>query len=137
VDNEIRPTRILSHHQVAQGRGLVCTGWKLRDIRGFVAGMRFSLEQLLPEIVQYDPWAEETRFELPVFIFQGETDVLTTSSMARALFNEIVAPIKHMELIPGAGHFAAFLQPDLFLEQLLTYVRPLAFASGTEALHKA
>jgi pimeloyl-ACP methyl ester carboxylesterase len=71
--------------------------------------MRFSLEQLLPEIAQYDAWAQGTRFELPIFFFQGETDVLTTSSMARALFNDIVAPIKQMELIPGTGHFAAFL----------------------------
>jgi pimeloyl-ACP methyl ester carboxylesterase len=111
-------------------------GWKLRDIRAFVAGMRFSLEQLLPEIVQYDAWAQGTRFELPIFIFQGETDVLTTSSMARALFNDIVAPTKQMELISGAGHFAAFLQPELFLEKLLTYVRPLAYSS-TKVVHTA
>ena len=109
-------------------------GWKLRDIRAFVAGMRFSLEQLLPEIAQYDVWAEGTHFELPIFIFQGETDVLTTPSMANALFNDIVAPIKQMELISGAGHFAAFLQPELFLGKLLTYVCPLAYSSSTKVV---
>ena len=111
-------------------------GWKLRDIRAFVAGMRFSLDQLLPEIVQYDAWAQGTRFELPIFLFQGETDVLTTSSMATALFNDIVAPVKQMELISGAGHFAAFLQPELFLEKLLTHVLPLAYSS-TKVVHTA
>jgi pimeloyl-ACP methyl ester carboxylesterase len=100
-------------------------GWKLRDVRAFVAGMRFSLEQLLPEIVRYDAWAHGTRFTLPIFIFQGENDVLTTPAVARVFFEDIVAPTKQMELIPGAGHFAAFLQPELFLQKLLTYVRPL------------
>ncbi len=101
-------------------------GWNLRDVRAFVAGMRFSLERLLPEIVRYDAWAHGTQFALPIFIFQGENDVLTTPAIARAFFEDIVAPIKQMELIPGAGHFAAFLQPELFLQKLLTYARPLA-----------
>ena len=56
--------------------------------------------------------------------------MLTTPSMAKSLFNDIVAPIKQMELISGAGHFAAFLQPELFLAKLLTYVRPLAYSSA-------
>jgi pimeloyl-ACP methyl ester carboxylesterase len=69
---------------------------------------------LLPKIAQYDAWAQGTRFELPIFIFQGETDVLTTSSMARALFNDVVAPIKQMELIPDTGHFARFCSQSCF-----------------------
>ncbi len=36
-------------------------GWTLGDIRAFVRGMHFSLEQLLPEIVRYDAWAWGTR----------------------------------------------------------------------------
>ncbi len=102
-------------------------GWKLGDIRAFVGGMRFSLEQLLPEIARYDAWAHDTRFELPIFIFQGNNDVLTTPASAGAYFEEIVAPLKKMELISDAGHFAAFLQPEQFLEKFLACVRPLAY----------
>ena len=110
-------------------------GWKLGDVRAFVAGMRFSLEQLLPEIVRYDAWAHGTRFELPVFIFQGDNDVMTTPALARAYFAEIVAPSKKMDLISNAGHFAAFLEPEQFLEKLRACVRPLAFddSSTTQA----
>lgn len=107
-------------------------GWKLRDIRAFVNGMHFSLEQLLPEIVRYDAWAQGTRFELPIFVFQGDSDVLTTTSQAKAYFEDVEAPMKHMELISDAGHFAAFLQPAQFLEKLLTYVRPLAYSSRVD-----
>ncbi len=101
-------------------------GWGLGDIRAFVAGMRSSLEQLLPEIARYDAWARGTQFEVPFFIFQGSDDVLTTPALARAYFETVAAPIKKMELISNAGHFAAFLQPEQFLEKLLVSVRPLA-----------
>lgn len=112
-------------------------GWRLRDIRGFVKGMHLSLEQLLPEMVRYDAWAQGTRFDLPVFIFQGEDDVLTLTAQAQTYFADIEAPVKRMELIPDAGHFAMFLQPELFLEKLLAYVRPLAYMQSAEMANRA
>ncbi len=101
-------------------------GWTLRDIHAFVKGMHFSLEKLLPEIVRYDAWAWGTRFNLPIFLFQGENDLLTLTAQAEAYFGDLEAPAKRMELIEDAGHFAMFLQPELFLEKLLAYARPLA-----------
>jgi pimeloyl-ACP methyl ester carboxylesterase len=101
-------------------------GWTLRDIRAFVAGMRHTLVKLLPEITRYDAWNQGTHFETPFFIFQGEDDVLTTPKLAEAFFTDVVAPVKRMTLIHGAGHFAAFMQPDKFLHELLADVRPLA-----------
>jgi pimeloyl-ACP methyl ester carboxylesterase len=80
----------------------------------------------LPEVSQYDAWQQGTRFEIPFFIYQGENDVLLTPRLARTYFNDVVAPIKRMVLISDAGHFAAFLQPTQFLDDLLTHVRPLA-----------
>jgi pimeloyl-ACP methyl ester carboxylesterase len=101
-------------------------GWTLLDIRAFVKGMHFSLQQLLPEIVRYDARALGARFNLPIFVFQGESDLLTPAAEAQAYFDDLEAPAKRMELIPDAGHFAMFLQPRLFLEKLLAYARPLA-----------
>jgi pimeloyl-ACP methyl ester carboxylesterase len=100
--------------------------WKLRDIRTFVAGMRYSLEQLLPEITQYDAWKEGTHFQIPFFIFQGEADVLTSPKLAQSYFEDVTAPVERFVLIADAGHFAAFMQPDQFLCQLFLHVRPLA-----------
>jgi pimeloyl-ACP methyl ester carboxylesterase len=103
-------------------------GWTLNDIRAFVAGMRYSLQQLFPEIVRYDAWNAGLRFAIPFFIFQGADDVLTTPNLAESFFHDVIAPVKRMALIPDAGHFAAFMQPDRFLRELLTDVRPLAEA---------
>jgi pimeloyl-ACP methyl ester carboxylesterase len=105
-----RPTMKLLKHAV-----WYAPGWSLRDIRAFVAGQ------------------QGTRFEIPFFIFQGENDVLTTPKLARAYFDDVVAPIKRMVLISNAGHFAAFLQPEQFLDHLLTHVRPLATSARTLA----
>lgn len=106
--------------------------WGLRDIRAFVKGMHFSLRQLLPEIVRFDAWEEGLEFQVPFSIFQGESDVLTTPESARAFFQDVVAPEKRFELIAGAGHFAAFLQPEEFLRLMVTHVRPLAQGARRE-----
>jgi pimeloyl-ACP methyl ester carboxylesterase len=103
-------------------------GHTLRDICTFVVGMNFSLEQLVPDLRSYDAWQGGTHFAMPFFIFQGENDLLTPHHLAKAFFDDVVAPIKHMVLIRGAGHFAAFLQPQQFLHELLTHVRPVAIS---------
>jgi pimeloyl-ACP methyl ester carboxylesterase len=101
-------------------------GWSLRDILAFFRGMRFSLEKMLSEFSRYDAWERGVRFEVPIFIFQGEKDVLTTPALARQFFNDVVAPVKRLELIPDTGHFVAFQRPEKFLNLLLTHVRSLA-----------
>ncbi len=67
-----------------------------------------------------------SRFEVPFFLFQGETDVITLTSLATEYFDEVQAPTKGLALIPDAGHFAAFTQPERFLAELRSRVRPLA-----------
>ena len=78
-----------------------------------------------------------TKFELQIFIFQGQNDVLTSPALARAYFDEIAAPIKKMELVSHAGHFAAFLEPEQFLQKLLDWVRPLASARGIRSVKQS
>jgi len=99
--------------------------YRLADIKNFVTGMQFSLEQLLPDIVRFDAWTECTRFAMPFFIMQGKEDVLTPPNLAEAYLNDIEAPVKQLLPIHNAGHFAAFLEPTQFLAHLLVHVRPL------------
>jgi pimeloyl-ACP methyl ester carboxylesterase len=101
-------------------------GHTFRDIQLLISGMNFSIAQLFPEVQGYDAWQEGTHFEIPFFIFQGEDDVLTQPGLAKAYFDDAVAPVKGMALIRDAGHFAAFTQPEQFLNELVVRVRPLA-----------
>jgi pimeloyl-ACP methyl ester carboxylesterase len=56
----------------------------------------------------YDARRLGPRFEVPFFLFQGETDVVTLTSLAFEYFEEVEPPTKELALIAGAGHFAAF-----------------------------
>ncbi len=103
-------------------------GYTLAEIKTYLAGMNFSLEQLLPDAIRFDARSECTHFAMPFFIFQGEHDVLTPPALAEAYLDDIAAPVKEMLLIRNAGHFAAFLAPDQFLDELLRHVRPVLAA---------
>lgn len=45
-----------------------------------------------------------SRYDIPMFVFQGELDVNTPASLAREWIEEISAPAKAFEPIPGASH---------------------------------
>jgi pimeloyl-ACP methyl ester carboxylesterase len=98
----------------------------MRDIRNMAKGMEESTAQWHDQFAAYDPLTLGTDFEIPFFIFQGDTDAVTPAAAARAYFDEITAPHKEFVLIERSGHLAMFTRPDQFLTQLLHRVRPLA-----------
>lgn len=100
--------------------------YSLRDILALLQGFQFSTVQMFEEIKAYNALQLGTRFEVPFFLFQGESDVITLTPLAKEYFSEVDAPIKKFALIQNAGHFAAFTQPNQFLAKLLTHVHPLA-----------
>jgi pimeloyl-ACP methyl ester carboxylesterase len=110
--------------------------YTLRDLSSLLAGFQWSTTQMFQELKTYDERRLGTGFEVPFFLFQGETDVITLTSLAEEYFQEVEAPTKELALIPDAGHFAAFTQPQRFLTELVTGVRPLASASSTCSTRK-
>jgi pimeloyl-ACP methyl ester carboxylesterase len=111
--------------------------YSLRDLYSLFAGFQWSTEQMLEELRAYDARRLGTRFEVPFFLFQGATDVVTLTPLAEEYFEEVEAPTKELALIPDAGHFAAFTQPDRFLAELRTRVRPLASPPSPSSTQKA
>jgi pimeloyl-ACP methyl ester carboxylesterase len=104
--------------------------YTLRDLYNVFVGFQWSTEQMYDELKTYDARRLGTRFDIPFFLFQGESDVITLTELATEYFAEVEAPNKELVLIKDAGHFAAFTQPDLFLTELLTRVRPVASAAA-------
>ncbi|GHO90534.1 proline iminopeptidase [Reticulibacter mediterranei] len=97
----------------------------LRDLINYFQGIRISTDQLFNELVTINLRKLGMLFEVPFFIFQGETDVVTPTTSAKAYFDELEAPHKEFVLIKQAGHLAAFAQPEQFLNELQQRVRPL------------
>ncbi len=99
---------------------------QIRDMMDIFKGMSFTLGHLFHEMMRMDFTKEGMRFELPVFIFQGDSDIITPTELAKTFYDELQAPRKEFALIRSAGHLACFARADQFLEELITRVRPLA-----------
>ena len=100
-------------------------------------GFQWSTAQMFDELMAFDARGLGPRFEVPFFLFQGERDVVTLTTLAEEYFQAVEAPTKGLALISDAGHFAAFTQPDRFLTELRTQVRPLAAAPSPSPTGKA
>jgi pimeloyl-ACP methyl ester carboxylesterase len=111
--------------------------YSLRDLSSLFTGFQWSTAQMFQELMAYDARQLGTRFEVPFFLFQGETDVITLTSLATEYFEEVEAPTKELALIKDAGHFAAFTQPERYLAELHTRVRPLAAPPSSSSTRKA
>ncbi|HEX2159867.1 MAG TPA: alpha/beta hydrolase [Actinomycetes bacterium] len=110
--------------------------YSLRDLSSLFVGFQWSTAQMFEELMAYDAWRLGTRFEVPFFLFQGEHDVVTLTTLAEEYFEEVEAPTKGLALIPDAGHFAAFTQPERFLAELLARVRPLVAAPSPSSMRE-
>lgn len=97
----------------------------LGDVLDVLSGLGFSNEALFHEFFGHDESASPSRFELPFFVFHGDSDAFTTPELAEAYVASVEAPRKHFELIRDAGHLGAFAQPDVFLSLLRTHVLPV------------
>jgi len=97
----------------------------IRDIFDMFNGMNFSLEILYDELMAFDAYELGLEFQVPFFIFQGDSDIITPASLAKDYFDEVVVPHKEFVLIRNAGHLAAFARPEQFLEELINRVQPI------------
>jgi pimeloyl-ACP methyl ester carboxylesterase len=84
---------------------------------------------MFAQFMQWDARAFGTDFEIPFFLFQGASDVVTLTQPAVDYFAEVSAPHKALVLIDGASHFCAFTHPEPFLAALRQHVLPV-IASG-------
>jgi pimeloyl-ACP methyl ester carboxylesterase len=68
--------------------------YSLRDLSTLFTGFQWSTAQMFEELKAYDARRLGTRFEVPFFLFQGESDVVTLTSLATEYFEEVEAPTK-------------------------------------------
>jgi len=77
--------------------------YNLRDLYSLFVGFQWSTAQMFDELKAYDAWRLGTRFEVPFFLFQCESDVVTLTTLAEEYFEEVEAPTKELALIKDAG----------------------------------
>ena len=65
-------------------------GDKRLDVKPMMANVHFSKDAL--------------HFKIPVYLIQGEEDILTPKEITKKYFDQIRAPKKEYVLVPGAAH---------------------------------
>ena len=96
--------------------GLAASDGRARGLAAYLA--------LRSEIQAFDAWALGRHYAVPMIFLQGDQDLYTPTEEVAALERDIAAPAKHLALVAGGGHSAAFLR-EPFLEAMRTYVTPL------------
>jgi pimeloyl-ACP methyl ester carboxylesterase len=108
------------------GLTLVAPGNTVADINDSADGQVLSADRLVPQTASMGPNELGLEFSVPMFIFQGAEDFTTPTELARRYEESMKAPQKTFVALNGGGHFAVFMHSDLFLEELVRRVRPLA-----------
>ena len=107
------------------GLGYFAPGYSLRDVHDWLDGQQLTAERLVPLTAQLDIEDLGGRFEVPVIVIHGAEDFTTPTSLAREFVDSVRGPRKELVLVEG-GHFVVFMEPEVFLRELVQRVRPLA-----------
>ena len=97
-------------------------GFEELDVRKQSFSVYLTLRR---QLTSFDAWSGGLRFDVPLFMFQGELDQFTVTAEVERFLTEARSPAKRLMLIRGGGHSALFLR-DEFLRLLNEHVRPLA-----------
>src|SRR5258708_28171611 len=88
------------------------------DLMDSMKGMNFSNDQLFQELLTIHLRQLGMRFEVPFFIFQGDTDAINPTALANKYFDDLEAPHKEFVLIKQAAHLPDFYRPQQLLNEL-------------------
>jgi proline iminopeptidase len=92
-------------------------------------GMSYSGRTTVGAMLATELPTTANKLKVPFFVIQGKEDMVTPTSVAVKYFNVVVAPMKKLTIIDGAGHFAFVTHREEFLAVLVKDVRPLAMSN--------
>jgi pimeloyl-ACP methyl ester carboxylesterase len=111
---------------------LVAPGWSLWDLYESLQSSNYAEAATFDADASYDARKLGTDFSIPFFVFNGTEDHTTPVDFARRYVDSIHAPVKEFVALNGLGHDAVITDPDLFLRELVTRVRPAALQAENE-----
>lgn len=120
-----------SYEAAGQASSLYAPGYSIVDLYLAIQSIRFTLNTFIGPsmsglVMKVDLNALGPDFAIPMFVFEGPDDYITSPDLAKAYVDGLNAPQKEFVMLPAGGHFAVFTHSDEFLEEMNTRVRPLA-----------
>jgi pimeloyl-ACP methyl ester carboxylesterase len=111
---------------------LVAPGWSLWDIYWSLQASDYAEDATFDADASYDARRVGTAFPMPFFILTGQLDHITPTDLAKRYFDQVHAPEKQFVVLKGVGHSAVLTEPNVFLHELVTRVRPAAMKADGE-----
>jgi pimeloyl-ACP methyl ester carboxylesterase len=114
-----------------KGGLVVAPSLSLAEVNGWIKGLRTGEVQLDTMLMTMEDLRKtDTAFSVPVFFIQGENDNVTPTSLVADYVSKIQAPVKKLDIVPGAGHFVMWTHPAEFLNYLREDVRSASTQPG-------
>jgi pimeloyl-ACP methyl ester carboxylesterase len=122
-----------SYVATEQASSLYAPGYSLLDLYHAIQSIRFTLDTFIGPTMsgpalKVDLKALGPDFAIPMFVFEGPDDYITSPELAKAYVDTLNAPQKDFVMLPAGGHFALFTHAEEFLNEMNSRVRPLALA---------
>jgi pimeloyl-ACP methyl ester carboxylesterase len=99
--------------------------YSLADVAAVDKGSELSLPRLLPDLLNFN-FTHVTRYECPIFMFEGRYDLTTPSQVTAEWFKRVQAPKKGFVWFENSAHMIEVEEPGRVLVHLVEDVRPLA-----------
>lgn len=114
-----------------QSSSLYAPMYSLKDLYHAIQSIRFTLDTFIGPsmagpLMTVNPNTLGPDFAIPMYVFEGPDDYITSPELAKAYVDTINAPRKEFVMLNAGGHFAVFTHPDEFLKEMNSRVRPLA-----------
>jgi len=114
-----------------QASSLYAPGYSLLDLLHAVQSIRLTLDRFLGPTMTGPLMTVNLNslgpdFAIPMFVFEGPDDYITSPELAKAYLGTLNAPQREFVMLPAGGHFAVFTHPEDFLKEMNSRVRPLA-----------
>jgi pimeloyl-ACP methyl ester carboxylesterase len=120
-----------SYVATEQALSLYAPSYSLLDLYHAIQSIRFTLDTFIGPTMsgpatKVDLKALGPDFAIPIFVFAGPDDYITSPALAKAYVDTINAPQKEFVILPAGGHFAVFTHTEDFLKEMNSRVRSLA-----------
>lgn len=106
----------------------VAPGLSLRALYDYNAAPRIAQAAVYDENARFDARPLGATYDVPIFVIEGDQDILTPFGPTRRWLDAIQAPEKTLILLKGGGHDAVLTMPQAFLADLTAQVLPVAMA---------
>jgi pimeloyl-ACP methyl ester carboxylesterase len=81
-------------------------------------------------LIKEDLRKTDTVFSAPIFFIQGESNVIAPTGLVSEYVSKVQAPIKKLQIVPGASYFVIWQRPVEFLSFLRGDARTASTLTG-------